>query len=130
MNPRQQIADLLQQWRELSQSEFAAIQAGDWPQLRTLQTAKEGVQQNLTAARKVWNDQNPAQPLPAPDGNHPFVAEFTHLLALETRNQQLLVARRQRVQDRQAMLRQARTNVRRLRGSYARGAEAKWHSYS
>ncbi len=129
MSARQQISDLLQQWREISQSEFAAIQAGDWTQLRTLQAAKETIQQNLTEARAAWNAENPAQPLPAAGAN-PFAPEVSSLLALETRKVQILEARRQRARDRQSMLRQARTNVRRVRSSYAGPAEPKWHSYS
>jgi len=129
MTARQQISDLLQRWREISQSEFAAIQAGDWPQLRNLQAAKETIQQHLTEARDAWNAENPAQPLPAADEN-PFAQEVGSLLALETRKVQFLEARRQRLRDRQGMLRQARTNVRRVRSSYAGPPEPKWHSYS
>jgi len=129
MNARQHISDLLQQWREISQSEFKAIQAGDWSQLRALQATKDCVQQSLTAARKVWNSENPSQPLPA-EGEHPFDAEVSSLVELETRNVQLLEARRQKLRDRQALLKQARSNVRRLRDSYANYAEAKWNSYS
>ena len=129
MNARQHIAELLQQWREISQSEFAAIQAGDWNQLRTLQTAKETVQHSLGEAREAWNAENPSNPLPA-TGEHPFADEVTSLVALETRNVQLLEARRQKIRDRQALLKQARSNVRRLRSSYASFAEAKWNSYS
>lgn len=129
MNTRQHIADLLQQWREISQSEFKAIQAGDWSQLRTLQAVKDGVQQRLTEAREAWNTENPSQPLPT-DGEHPFEAEVSSLVALETRNVQLLEARRQKLRDRQALLKQARSNVRRLRDSYASYGEAKWNSYS
>jgi hypothetical protein len=129
MNARQHIADLLQQWREISQAEFKAIQAGDWSQLRTLQAAKDSLQQTLTEAREAWNVENPTQPLPAA-GEHPFEAEVSSLVALETRNVQLLEARRQKLRDRQALLKQARGNVRRLRRSYAGYAEAKWNSYS
>ena len=129
MNARQRIADLLQQWRELSQSEFTAIQAADWTQLRTLQAAKETLQHTLNEARAVWNAENPTQPLPAP-GEHPFETEVSSLVALETRNEKLLEARRQKLRDRQTLLRQARGNIRRLRNSYAGHAATKWHSYS
>ena len=129
MNAREHIADLLQQWREISQSEFKAIQAGDWSQLRALQAVKDGIQQNLSEAREHWNAENPRQPLAA-DGAHPFEVEVTGLVALETRNVQLLEARRQKMRDRQALLKQARGNVRRLRDSYASYAGAKWDFYS
>jgi hypothetical protein len=129
MNARRHIADLLQQWREISQSEFKAIQAGDWILLRTLQAGKDSLQQRLTAAREAWNAENPSQPLPT-SGAHPFAEEVSSLMALETRNVQLLEARRQKLRDRQALLKQARGNVRRLRQSYASHAEAKWNSYS
>jgi hypothetical protein len=129
MSAREQIADLLQQWREVSQTEFAAIQAGDWTQLRALQAAKETIQRKLTEARQTWNAENPTQPLPAAAGN-PFAEQVNNLLTLETRKVQFLEARRQRLRDRQGMLRQARTNVRRLRSSYAGSAAPKWHSYS
>lgn len=129
MNAREHIADLLQQWREISQSEFKAIQAGDWSQLRDLQAAKDGVQQNLSEAREQWNGGNSSQTLPV-DGNHPFASEVSNLVALETRNMQLLEARRQKLRDRQALLKQARGNVRRLRDSYASYAGTKLNFYS
>jgi hypothetical protein len=129
MDARQHIADLLQQWREISQAEFKSIQAGDWSQLRTLQAAKDSLQQSLTEAREVWNAENPSQPLPT-SGDHPFEAEVSSLVALETRNVQLLEARRQKLRDRQALLKQARSNVRRLRHSYAAYSDTKWNSYS
>ena len=129
MNARQHIAGLLQQWREISQSEFKAIQGGDWSQLRVLQVTKDTLQQSLTEAREAWNAENPTDPLP-PAGEHPFEAEVSSLVALETRNVQLLEARRQKLRDRQALLKQARGNIRRLRQSYAPQADAKWNSYS
>ena len=54
MNARQHIAELLQQWREISQAEFKAIQAGDWAQLRNLQASKDTLQHDLTEARETW----------------------------------------------------------------------------
>ena len=129
MNARQIIADLLQQWREVTQAESKAIQAADWPGLKTLQNAKDALQRSLIEARELWDAQNPAQELAAtPDS--PFAAEVHRLLALETRNQQLLEARRQMLRERREMLKQARHNVRRLRHSYAGDPEPKWHSYS
>ncbi|HWD17757.1 MAG TPA: hypothetical protein VHB20_00640 [Verrucomicrobiae bacterium] len=129
MDARQQIADLLQQWRELSQAEFKAIQAGDWANLKTLQAAKETLQHGLTAARETWNAENPTLSL-SPLSEHPFADVVSSLVALETRNEQLLEARRQKVRDRQLLLKQARGNIRRVRHSYAGYAEAKWNSYS
>jgi hypothetical protein len=129
MDARHHIADLLQQWRDISQSESKAIQAGDWVQLRDLQTSKASVQQKLTDARATWNAQNPHRPLPA-NGDHPFQTEVNDLVALETRNVQLLEARRQKLRDRQALLKQARGNIRRLRLSYAAHSGTKWNSYS
>ena len=129
MSARQQISDLLQQWREISQSECSAIQAGDWTQLRALQAAKDRIQRGLTEARAVWNTENPAQRLPGP-GEHPFAAEVGDLMVLESRKVQLLEARRQKLHERQNLLRQARTNMRKLRRSYAGPPQPKWHSYS
>ena len=129
MNARRQISVLLQQWREISQAEFAAIQAGDWSQLRTLQATKAAVQQGLSEARDAWNTENPTEPLSG-SGNHPFAAEVSSLAALQARKIQLLEARRQKLLERQTLLRQARTNVRRLRGSYGGAMGPRWHSYS
>ena len=129
METRQHIAELLQQWREISQAEFKAIQAGDWPQLRDLQTSKNTLQHALTEAREAWHAENPSEPLRA-QGKHSFQAEVSKLVAIEAQNVKLLQARQQKLRDRQALLRQAKSNVRRLQSSYAASARGRFSSYS
>jgi len=125
MDLRQRIAAILKQWLEMTHAESHAIQSGDWPALRNVQAAKAELRPPLGAAVEQWRAENPAEA-----AANPFRAEVSQLLALETQNGNILVARKHRAHEKKRLLEQALFNLRRVRSSYTKPARVGLNSYS
>jgi flagellar biosynthesis/type III secretory pathway chaperone len=125
MDHRQSIAAILKQWLEVTHAEAQAIQAGDWPALRTIQANKAKLRPPLSQTVEQWRAENPAEA-----AAHPFRAEVTQLLALETQNGNLLAARQHRAHQKKRLLEQALFNLRRVRSTYTKPARQVLNSYS
>jgi hypothetical protein len=117
MEPRQRIAAILKQWLEMTHAESQAIESGNWPALRSVQSAKAELRLPLGHAVEQWRAENPADA-----AANPFRAEVTQLLTLETQNSNMLVARKHRAHEKKRLLEQALFNLRRVRSSYAKPA--------
>jgi hypothetical protein len=125
MGHREQIASLLRQWLIHTRQESDAIQAGDWNALRQIQSGRAELRPALTEVTERWRAENPSEfDLTA------FSQDLARLLAMESHNVQLLVARRRKTQERKALLEQALYNLRRVRSSYGQPAQAVVHTYS
>jgi hypothetical protein len=129
MSARQEIADLLEQWLQLTQAEAGAIQSETWPSLQEIQAAKMCLQKRLTQAREKWEAENPGRVLAAA-GKHPFYAEMGRLVSLETRNGELLAAKLRRVHAERESLNEAARNLRNVHQSYVLKQEGVWNCYS
>lgn len=114
MSYREQIAALLRQWLVHTRQESDAIQAADWPALQQIQARRAELRPILTEAVDRWREENPGE-----FDLSGFSRDLARLLAMESHNVQLLVARRRRAQERKAALEQALYNLRRVRSSYA-----------
>ena len=125
MEHRQRIAAILKQWLEMTHAESQAIQSGDWAALRNIQSSKSKLRLALSQGVEQWRAENPAQA-----AANPFRAELAQLLALETQNGNLLVARKHRAQQKKKLLEQALFNLRRVRSSYAKPGRLVLNSYS
>jgi hypothetical protein len=125
MDPRPRIAALLKQWLEMTHAEGQAIQSGDWPALRNIQASKAELRPPLGRAVEQWRAENPDEA-----AANPFRAEVTQLLALETQNGNILVARKHRAHEKKRLLEQALFNLRRVRSSYAKPARLGLNTYS
>ncbi|HET7624941.1 MAG TPA: hypothetical protein VFM25_06705 [Verrucomicrobiae bacterium] len=121
MNARGQIAELLDEWSRLTQAESDAIQSASWPDLQKIQIAKSNLQPQITGAMQTGlREQNARQ----------FRVEFEKLIALESRNQELLAGQVEKARLAKTSLQKASQNLRRVHHAYARKPEAAWHSYS
>lgn len=125
MNSRSQIAALLRQWLQRTREESRSIQAGDWSALRQLQEAKATLRPRLTAAIDCWRAESSGKA-----DLTIFSQDIRRLLALETQNGELIVARRHQAQEKKRLLEQALFNLRRVRSSYAPPLEPAVNSYS
>ncbi|HEX4121930.1 MAG TPA: hypothetical protein VH619_15015 [Verrucomicrobiae bacterium] len=114
MDPRQHIAAILKRWLEMTHAENQAIQAAAWPALRQTQEDKAKLRATLAQAMEKWNTANPGDAK-----TQPFRNEVAQLLALETRNSDLLAARKRQAAEKKVLLEQALYNLRRVRSSYA-----------
>ena len=130
MNTRQDIAQLLEQWLQLTKEEGAAIQAAIWPTVKRIQAKKAALQAPLAAAARKWADEDSANG----GGNPallPFRAEVGRILSLLTRNGEALAAQLRKAQAEQELLDQGKRNLSKIEGSYVRQlSPAAWHSYS
>jgi hypothetical protein len=129
MNARDVIAQFLDQWLQLTQRESQAIQQADWAELTKLQAAKAALQPPLRATLADWNNANRIEGRPD-ESEMFFRAAVDNLLALETRNIELLTARRQNALERKCLIEQAGRNLRLVRQSYARKPAMAWQVYS
>ena len=119
MDPRQQIAAILKQWLEKTCAEGQAIQSGDFSALRAIQDSKAELRAPLGEAVCRWRAQSPEEA-----NAHPFRAEVTQLLALETHHS------KRKAREKQLLLEQALFNLRRVRSSYAQPPDTAFNGYS
>jgi hypothetical protein len=117
MAARQEIAELLDQWLQLTRAETGAIENGTWPSLREIQTAKVSLQKRLGEAREKWQAENPGKLVAGPV-KHPFYAVIGRLLSLETRNAALLAGKLRRAHTKRESLKEAARNLRKVQQSY------------
>lgn len=126
MSARDDIADLLEKWLQLTHAETRAIQAREWISLTQIQTAKVRLQQPVTDALGQWARET-AQ---GNTTNHPFRAEVNRLISLESRNGELLATPLRRAQTERICQDNAVRNLRRLQKSYGSKPDNGWESYS
>ncbi len=125
MNHRQHIAESLREYLGLTQAEHRAIRLGDWTALRTVQNSRTELRLRLGRHVAQWRAENPAEA-----ASKPFANEISELIAMQTRNANMLIARRHRLQERKRHIEQARFNLRRVQSSYAAQQKLAINSYS
>jgi hypothetical protein len=129
MSARQEMADLLEQWLQMTRAEAGAIRSAKWASLRNIQAAKAGLQQRLTQAKEQWEAENPGKVLGGA-GENAFGAEIGRLLSLETRNAELLTAKLRRAHAQRESLNEAARNLRNVHETYALRPKGAWNCYS
>ncbi len=111
------MAKLLEQWLQLTHAEAGAIQSAAWPALREIQAAKASLQKSVAKSGEKWHAENPDKTMPS--GNqHPFRAELSRLISLESRNSELLAAQLHRAHARRESLENAFRNLRKIQRTY------------
>jgi hypothetical protein len=129
MSAQQEMASILEQWRQLTQAEAGAIQSAAWPSLREIQAAKVSLQKHLTQAGEKWEAEKPGNVLAVPR-KHPFYAKLVRLLSLETRNAELLAAQLRRAHAHRESLNEAVRKLQNVHQSYVSKPEGVWNCYS
>jgi hypothetical protein len=119
MSTRQNLPDLLQEWRRQTLAETQALQRLDWPGVFACQLAKEELQSLLRQVLEA--------PTELPPG--PLREQVQELIALEAHNRDWLAARKSALQAQGLELDGSARNLKRVRDSYARSALACWQSY-
>jgi len=127
MSAHHEVNSLLAQWLQLTQSEADAIQSAAWNRVSDLQTAKASLQSSLTAALQHWTFENGRAEL---SGDHPFRAQVSRLLSLESRNAQLVATQVRRAHLEMEQRADGLRNLRRLRQSYVHKSDGglEWYS--
>ena len=125
MSVRSELFEAYQQWRKLSVAEGEAIQNSDWTQVSACQGEKKQLQSTitrLTAASQYecaahGNDLNELQTA--------VRAVIADLIIMESRNGEILAAKRQTVEAKRIDLRSTRLNLNRVRNSYGNASVAR-----
>jgi hypothetical protein len=118
MSARKELAEILEQWRQLTQEEGAAIRSGVWDKVRQIQSRKAALRKSLAAET-------------APPASNPFRAEVGRIISMLTRNSQALAARMRQAKARQQVLDQVKQNLQKIDRSYVRRQQSTaWQSYS
>lgn len=127
MNTRHRIADLLAEWLAHTKAETRAIRTGDWAAFRQSRETKATLQTRLGELVETWRKENPTEATAQPS---PFAREVGELIALQTQNTNILLARRKKLEERRRHLEKARINLRRIHNTYAPAKPVKLNSYS
>lgn len=117
MNSDHRWLQLCQLWRQYTEAEAAAIQAGDWVVIAAVQKQKQELRVEMDTA---------AQPV-CLDRIRPLMAE---LIAMEQGNSCALAERRQAAESERAGVDLAQRSLRQLHQAYAPQSPPAWHSYS
>jgi len=130
MSARDEIAEILEQWLQLTRAEGAAIQSASWPAVDRIQARKAILQKSLAeAARKSTSEE--AAGRPTTPALAPFRAKAAQINSLLTRNAEALAAQVRRARARQKLLDETKRNLSRIQRSYLRPhLPTAWHSYS
>jgi hypothetical protein len=125
MSAHEEIDSILEQWLQLTEAEGAAIQKGNWPEVKRLQCRKGVLRQPLSEAIRHYAA-DPARP-----GSRHFRSRVARLNSLLTRNGALLADQLRRARARQETLNQTRRNLQGIGRIYGRSRSGHaWHSYS
>lgn len=130
MSAKSNLEDAYGEWEQLTRSEGAAIQNEDWPRVSECQRSKQDLQKeiiHLTESAQAECRVAGADPRHLEHDLRPII---NGLIALETRNAELLASRRRATEARRLHLDQAAHNLRRVQKSYTTPAKAVWNSYS
>ena len=130
-NGGNELPELYQSWRKLTEDEGQAILAGAWPQVQRCQDAKSDLQTRILATSEPTSSK-----LNLPSAGNPVVGHqpFQHLLReviqMERRNQKWLAEQQQVAQTQRSELEAANRNLQKLRQSYGPKRRSCWHCYS
>jgi hypothetical protein len=130
MSAKRNLVDAYGTWEQLTRSEGAAIQNEDWPRVTECQRSKQDLQREIIHLTESAQAECRFAGGDTQNLEHDMRPIINALIALETRNAELLASRRQSAEARRLHLDQAVHNLRRVQKSYAAPAEAVWNSYS
>lgn len=121
MSPTQELSELFQRWRILTEEEGGAITAGAWSQVEHFQSAKERLQPRITEI---------SQRLNAETHERQFRSVVDELMQMERRNGALLQEKRSTAREQERTLDRAQRNLRQIQKSYVPPSHTLWQSYS
>lgn len=130
MSAKKNLVAAYSSWEQLTQAEGAAIAQDNWSKVSECQQTKLGLQ------RKIIHLTEAAQAECIESGQDKKTLErevrgiINTLIALESRNAELLAGRKQAAETRKLELEQSSQNLRRVQKSYSPPTGAIWNSYS
>jgi hypothetical protein len=119
---KDQILELLAQWRHWTEHESTALKQENWPAVALAQEEKRTLQSRIAGIQA----ETPAEPRATDEIQH----ILQELIDLEAANDAALAAQLDFCRSRRDGLQVAKRNVHRIHRSYAGGRTAAWQSYS
>jgi len=124
------LMSVLAEWRRLTEREAQAILSDDWKKIAEQQQRKAQLREAITRAHELA-DAAPATRERAGGARESALhAAVTELVALETRNREVLSAKRLGLQAELERVNEAVRNLRGVRRTYGGAHSHRWHSYS
>lgn len=120
-----EIPELLGKWLQLTEAESEAIQTGSWMDLEKIQLAKKNLQPLISSAMQA-----DSQHAPFERSASFFQTDFKRLIAMESRNRELLMEKMETAAETKDSLKRSARNLRCIHRSYTQKPDAAWHSYS
>lgn len=130
MIAKNRLVDAYQTWEKLTQAEGAAIQSDDWSRVSECQRTKLGLQRQIIHLTEAAQAECIEAGQNSKNLEHDVRRIINGLIALESRNAELVAGRRATAEIAKADLDQAAHNLRRVHKSYSPPADALWNSYS
>jgi len=122
------LMSVLAEWRRLTEREAQAILNDDWKNVAEQQQRKAQLREAIDRARESGGAARPTNERDG--GEDKLKAVVTELVALETRNRDVLSAKRQGWQAELERVNGAVRNLRGVRRTYGGVHSHRWHSYS
>jgi hypothetical protein len=130
MNAAAELMDLLAEWRRITELEGQSIRRDDWNQVAQQQRRKAQLQDPITRALNQVRAGSPdSQARPEP-GESPFQSVAAELMAMESRNRELLRDKRRRKRAELDQMNLAARNLHGVRRAYGAPSASLWQSYS
>jgi hypothetical protein len=130
MNAKQHLVDAYNTWEQLTLKEGAAIASEDWFRVSECQHGKQDLQRRIIQLTEAAHAECVEAGLDPKHFESDLRRIVNSLIALETRNSELIAGRRQAAEAARLELDRASNNLRRVQKSYSPPAQAVWNSYS
>jgi len=130
MHATADLMGILAEWRRLTEREAQAILNDDWKNVAEQQHLKLQLREEISRARELAGAAWPTSETAGGGQENKLQAIVSELVALETRNRDVLNTK---CQGRRAELDRVNETVRNLRGvrrTYGASPSHRWHSYS
>jgi hypothetical protein len=130
MNLTADLMSVLAEWRRLTEREAQAILNDDWKSVAEQQQHKLQLHEQITRARELAGAARTTGTMGGGGSEDKLKEVVTELVALETRNRDVLNAKRQSRQAECARVNETVRNLRGVRRTYGGIQSHRWDSYS
>ena len=130
MTARDHLTQLYADWRRLTEAETESLRRDAWERLAEIHRQKSALQQDIIAATEPFDAEFARLGATVPAAENPFRKIVSELILLETRNAEILSAKRAAAEAERATLERTTTTLRHVARSYGHPIGSVWHSYS
>ena len=130
MTARDHLTQLYADWRRLTEAETESLREDAWERLAEIHRQKSALQQDIIAATEPFDAEFARHLATVPAAENPFRKIVSELILLETRNAEILSAKRAAAEAERASLERSTTNLPHVARSYGHPIGSVWHSYS